>query len=244
MPDVFGYAATAKGTDRAGTIALARAGAIWVPGPLIGVDPGIQPGDVLVLFYRDSPASPTGDLLGAGRVRDPGSRRWGGRAWLETVPAADPLYKIAAQAKYGGPRNYMTMARLEGFTEDAQEIRPLLGVGAPLLEPGERVFGLPPHRFVFKLPVRDLVGVEGDEASVLERITEDPAVLSGKPTVRRKRIAVEHVLGWLASGSTAADIVGEFPELEPDDIRACLLFARKLVQGRRAASTTAAGSAA
>jgi uncharacterized protein (DUF433 family) len=244
MPSIFGYAATPKGAGRDGTLELARAGAIWVPGPLIVVDPGVHPGDVLVLFFRDSPASPAGELLGAGRVRDPGTRSWGGRAWLETISADDSLYKLAVHVGYRGPRNYMTMTRLERFTEEALEIQRLLGEGAPLLEPGERVFGLPAHAFVFRLPIGDLVSVEGDEARVLERITEDRAVLGGKPTIRRKRIAVEHVLGWLATGSTTADILREFPELETDDLRACLLFARKLVQRHRAAASTLLSSAA
>ena len=57
----------------------------------------------------------------------------------------------------------------------------------------------------------------------------------GKPTVRGLRITVYDVLESLASGMTEDEIVRDFPELEPDDIRACLAFAadreRKLVSG-------------
>ena len=53
----------------------------------------------------------------------------------------------------------------------------------------------------------------------------DPAKRSGKPCVRDTRIAVQDVLEYLASGMSEADIIGEFPELTVDDIRACLAFA-------------------
>lgn len=47
----------------------------------------------------------------------------------------------------------------------------------------------------------------------------------GMPCVRGMRIAVADVLEYLASGMSVAEIVRDFPELEPDDIRACLIFA-------------------
>ena len=47
----------------------------------------------------------------------------------------------------------------------------------------------------------------------------------GKPCVRGLRIAVQDVLGWLASGQTPDDIVLDYPELTRDDIRACLAWA-------------------
>jgi uncharacterized protein (DUF433 family) len=57
------------------------------------------------------------------------------------------------------------------------------------------------------------------------RITVQPDVRGGKPVIRGMRIAVSDVLEYLASGMTEADIVRDFPELEFDDVRACLLFA-------------------
>lgn len=57
------------------------------------------------------------------------------------------------------------------------------------------------------------------------RITLDPARRGGRPCVRDLRIAVYDVLGWLAAGQTEAEILADFPELETDDLRACLAFA-------------------
>lgn len=56
-------------------------------------------------------------------------------------------------------------------------------------------------------------------------ITINPARRSGKPCVRDTRIAVYDVLEYLASGMTEQEIVTDFPELTPEDIRACLTFA-------------------
>lgn len=60
---------------------------------------------------------------------------------------------------------------------------------------------------------------------ILERITIDPARRSGKPCIRDTRIAVYDVLDYLASGMTEAEIMADFPELQPEDIRASLAFA-------------------
>lgn len=57
------------------------------------------------------------------------------------------------------------------------------------------------------------------------RITIDPAKRSGKACIRNLRITVADVLSYLASGMTEAEILADFPELEPDDIRAALAFA-------------------
>jgi uncharacterized protein (DUF433 family) len=58
-----------------------------------------------------------------------------------------------------------------------------------------------------------------------DRITIDPAKRSGKACIRNLRITVADVLSYLASGMTEAEILADFPELEPDDIRAALAFA-------------------
>lgn len=63
---------------------------------------------------------------------------------------------------------------------------------------------------------------------VLARITSDPAILGGKPIIRGQRFAVEHLLDYLAAGMSEAELLAEFPFLEPDDIRAALLFASRL----------------
>jgi uncharacterized protein (DUF433 family) len=61
--------------------------------------------------------------------------------------------------------------------------------------------------------------------ALLSRITCDPEKLSGKPAIRGYRLAVENVLGMMAAGDTAATLLEHYPFLQPDDIRACLLYA-------------------
>ena len=71
------------------------------------------------------------------------------------------------------------------------------------------------------------------EDALLARITTDPAVFSGKPIIRGHRLAVEHVLGMLAAGDSAETILQGYSWLEPDDIRACLVYARRVVGHER-----------
>ena len=59
-------------------------------------------------------------------------------------------------------------------------------------------------------------------ACLLERITVDPEVVHGRPAVRGTRVGVSDVLSLLASGATEAEILADYPYLEPDDIKACL----------------------
>ena len=68
---------------------------------------------------------------------------------------------------------------------------------------------------------------------LLDRITARADVFGGKPIIRDMRIAVEHVLGMLASGDTAETILQECPVLEAEDIQACLLFAHRSMAGER-----------
>ena len=56
-------------------------------------------------------------------------------------------------------------------------------------------------------------------------ITIEPGKRGGRPCVRKMRIAVADVLGWLAAGMTHAEIIDDFPELTEEDIRACLEYA-------------------
>lgn len=58
-----------------------------------------------------------------------------------------------------------------------------------------------------------------------ERITIEPDKRGGKPCIRGMRITVYDVLDYLASGMTEAEILADFPYLEPEDIRASLAFA-------------------
>ena len=56
-------------------------------------------------------------------------------------------------------------------------------------------------------------------------ITIEPGKRGGKPCIRRMRITVYDVLGWLAAGMSHAEILEDFPELTETDIKACLAFA-------------------
>jgi uncharacterized protein (DUF433 family) len=72
-----------------------------------------------------------------------------------------------------------------------------------------------------------------EEERLLQRITTDPAIFGGKPIIRGRRLAVEHVLEMLAAGDTPEIILQGYPWLELDDIRACLVYARRLVGRER-----------
>lgn len=72
-----------------------------------------------------------------------------------------------------------------------------------------------------------------NDADLIRRLTSDPAIFGGKPIVRGRRLAVEHVLAMLAAGDSTADVLAAYPFLEPDDIRACMLYAYKLVAHER-----------
>ncbi len=66
------------------------------------------------------------------------------------------------------------------------------------------------------------------ENDLIERVTIDHNIFGGKPIIRGMRIAVEHILGMLASGSTIDEILEGYPFLEREDIQACLLYAYRL----------------
>jgi uncharacterized protein (DUF433 family) len=65
------------------------------------------------------------------------------------------------------------------------------------------------------------------------RITIDPEILVGKPTIRGMRISVEQILKALAAGITTKELLQDYPELEEDDIKAALLYASQLVEDER-----------
>lgn len=66
-----------------------------------------------------------------------------------------------------------------------------------------------------------------DENDLLKRITVNPQIFGGKPIIRGRRLAVEHVLGMLAAGDTAETVLEGYPWLEPEDVQACLVYAAK-----------------
>ena len=61
-------------------------------------------------------------------------------------------------------------------------------------------------------------------------IVSDPEILRGKPRLKGTRIPVGLVLGYLAAGKTADDIIAEFPDLARAQIAACLDYARELAE--------------
>ena len=72
-----------------------------------------------------------------------------------------------------------------------------------------------------------------DEMKLLERITFNPEIFGGKPTIRGRRLAVEHILSMLAAGDAPETILSGYPWLEYEDVQACLLYARKVVGSER-----------
>lgn len=69
--------------------------------------------------------------------------------------------------------------------------------------------------------------------NLLERITYDSKIFAGKPIIRGRRLAVEHVLGMLAAGDSVDTVLAGYPWLEREDVQACLEYARRLVARER-----------
>ncbi len=69
-----------------------------------------------------------------------------------------------------------------------------------------------------------------NDEKLLARIHVDPKVLTGKPVIRGTRLSVDFILGLLAHGATAAEILEEYDALRTEDIQACLLFAAKAIE--------------
>ena len=74
---------------------------------------------------------------------------------------------------------------------------------------------------------------EHAEDTLLQRITVDPNIFGGKPIIRGRRLAVEHVLGMLADGDKPETILAGYSWLEPEDVQACLVYARRIVGHER-----------
>lgn len=72
-----------------------------------------------------------------------------------------------------------------------------------------------------------------DEQKVLDRITVNPAIFGGKPIIRGRRLAVEHVLGMLPAGDSSEVLLKGYPWLEKEDLQACLIYTHRLVGHER-----------
>ena len=71
------------------------------------------------------------------------------------------------------------------------------------------------------------------DEKLLRRITANPEIFGGKPIVRGLRISVELILSLLAQGEPVEAVLDDYPELEIDDIRACLAYAHAVVANDR-----------
>jgi len=71
------------------------------------------------------------------------------------------------------------------------------------------------------------------DEELLKRITINPSIFGGKLIIRGMRIAVEHILGILAAGSTVEELLEGYPFLEKEDIQACLVYAHRIVAHER-----------
>ena len=63
------------------------------------------------------------------------------------------------------------------------------------------------------------------QEELIKRIRIVPGLRSGKPCIRGMRLCVHDVLGYLAGGMSIEEVLDDFPELEPEDIRACFAYA-------------------
>ncbi len=66
--------------------------------------------------------------------------------------------------------------------------------------------------------------------ALLQRITFDGRIFGGKPIIRGRRLAVEHVLGMLAAGDDMETLLEGYPWLEREDMLACLGYAQRRVE--------------
>ena len=69
------------------------------------------------------------------------------------------------------------------------------------------------------------------DTELLSRITANQNTLGGKPAIRNIRISVELILSLMAQGADQAELLDDYPDLEPEDIRACIAYAHAVVSG-------------
>ena len=77
---------------------------------------------------------------------------------------------------------------------------------------------------------------------LLKRITARPDVFGGKPIIRDMRISVELILSLMSQGATQKELLDDYPDLEPEDIRACTAYAHAVIARDTLASISVAGS--
>jgi uncharacterized protein (DUF433 family) len=78
-------------------------------------------------------------------------------------------------------------------------------------------------------PSRRGGAMSGTESDLLRRIGANPNIFGGKPIIRNMRISVELILSLLAQGESVEAILDDYPDLEPEDIRACIAYAHAVI---------------
>lgn len=68
-----------------------------------------------------------------------------------------------------------------------------------------------------------------EKGQLLKRVTARPDIFGGKPIIRGMRISVELILSLLAQGESEEAILEDYPDLEPEDIRACIAYAHAVI---------------
>ena len=66
--------------------------------------------------------------------------------------------------------------------------------------------------------------------TLVSRITINPEICHGKPTIKESRYTVELILDLLSAGMTSSEIIKDYPTLDQKDIQACLAFASRLTK--------------
>lgn len=76
---------------------------------------------------------------------------------------------------------------------------------------------------------------------LLKRITARPDVFGGKPIIRDMRISVELILSLMSQGASQDELLDDYPDLEPEDIRACIAYAHTVISGDTLAPVSVSG---
>lgn len=77
------------------------------------------------------------------------------------------------------------------------------------------------------------------DEQLLSRITVDPEICHGKPCIRGLRYPVEFLLELMSSGMTNEEILADYDDLEPDDLRAAAAFGARSIRAKRTLPLTA-----
>ena len=80
-----------------------------------------------------------------------------------------------------------------------------------------------------------------ENQELLRRITARSDVFGGKPIIRDMRISVEMILSLMSQGTTQQELLEDYPELEPEDILACIAYAHAIIAGDTLAPISVAG---